>query len=225
VEANTTELSRVRELAEGGLADLRNQLSQATTVKAKGLQDLDLSLSQLRARQADIEELLGELGRHASLRTDVLRILVEAALLATVLDKQDDQDRKNIALYGYKADRMESPRDKAAATSSLPELGPDRGAASLQSRSPRKRPNEGAPLSSARGTLAPPPADCIVTVDQRCLSCSGSPSTVLAGFKMACLQYHPAPVEHKRRIYSRAELIQERMDLLSQAKEQLAVVE
>jgi len=217
VEENRTELSRVRELAEEGLADLRHLLSQTTTVKVKGLQDLDLSLSQLRARQVDTEELLGEQVRKASLRTDVLQILVEAAVLSTVLDKQDDQDRKNMALFGYKAERTESPRDKAAASSSLPELTPN--------RSPRKRPNEGAPFGSARGNLTAPSTDCVVTLDQRCLSCSGSPSTVLAGFKMACLQYHPAPVEHKRRIYSRAELIQERMDLLLQAKDHLAVVE
>merc|ERR1719377_335652 len=35
----------------------------------------------------------------------------------------------------------------------------------------------------------------ILSVDKRCLSCSGQAPTILSAFKMACLQYNPSPVK------------------------------
>merc|ERR1712137_739626 len=61
----------------------------------------------------------------------------------------------------------------------------------------------------------------VVTIDKRCLSCSGSAATTLAGFKLACLQYAPSAVEYEQEIYGRSELINKRLGLLEQAKKQL----
>mmetsp|Transcript_6004 Transcript_6004/g.14338 ORF Transcript_6004/g.14338 Transcript_6004/m.14338 type:complete len:564 (+) Transcript_6004:67-1758(+) len=61
----------------------------------------------------------------------------------------------------------------------------------------------------------------VIGVDNRCLSCSGQAATVLAGFKIACLQYKPAPVKYMAQTYERHELLQIRHDLLEQAHEQI----
>eukprot|EP00397_Hematodinium_sp_SG-2012_P027466 GEMP01028864.1.p1 GENE.GEMP01028864.1~~GEMP01028864.1.p1 ORF type:complete len:643 (+),score=148.21 GEMP01028864.1:92-2020(+) len=61
----------------------------------------------------------------------------------------------------------------------------------------------------------------VVTVDNRCLSCSGQSSQVLAGFKLACLQYRPSPVEYKSRTWDRGDLLDYRCQMLLEAKEQL----
>jgi len=223
VEETGAELAQVRAIAEACRAEQQGQTAASANIMDVNLKDLELSVAQLRTRQADMVELMHDQGRQHELRNDVLKILVEASLLSTVLEKQDDQDRKNIALFGWKADRTDTPREKQSASCSLPELGSDKtGAATalLSNRTPRRKP-EATPVHSARGT---PGSECTVTIDQRCLSCSGSPATVMAGFKMACLQYTPAPVEHRKKMYSRAELIQERADLLTQAKEQLHTI-
>merc|ERR1712217_228599 len=129
--------------------------------------------------------------------------------LGAMLDMQDDQDRKSIALFGIKGNENQKERSK---TCSLPELNGVGGRNSALS--PR--------------TPAAPPAPAavpVMTIDKRCLSCSGSAATVLAGFKLACLQYAPSPVEYQKVTYSRSELIRLRMDLLSQAKEQLRSID
>lgn len=61
----------------------------------------------------------------------------------------------------------------------------------------------------------------VMTVDNRCLSCSGQSSQVLAGFKIACLQYRPTPVEYKSQTWERCELLEYRKQILTQASEQL----
>lgn len=61
----------------------------------------------------------------------------------------------------------------------------------------------------------------VIDVDQRCLSCSGKASTVLSGFKMACLQYAPAPVAFAKKFYNRTDLLNLRDKLLMQANEAL----
>lgn len=70
-----------------------------------------------------------------------------------------------------------------------------------------------------------PLSDPTVMLDTRCLSCSGNQATVLAGFKMACLQYAPTPVLYEKSAYTRTELIKLRVDLLEQVREQLRQVE
>ncbi|CAE8600080.1 unnamed protein product, partial [Polarella glacialis] len=65
------------------------------------------------------------------------------------------------------------------------------------------------------------PAAPIMSVDQRCLSCSGKANTVLAGFKMACLQYTPGPVHFARKFYNRNDLLDLRGKLLLQAHDSL----
>merc|ERR1719421_182559 len=61
----------------------------------------------------------------------------------------------------------------------------------------------------------------VVSVDNRCLSCSGQTATVLAGFKIACLQYAPGQVKYDSKDFDRSELLNMRNDLVEQAHEAL----
>merc|ERR1719443_2844094 len=67
--------------------------------------------------------------------------------------------------------------------------------------------------------------EAVISVDNRCLSCSGQAQHVLSGFKMACLQYAPGPVKFSWtgpvQLYKREELLDLRARLLEQAQEQL----
>merc|ERR1712139_323622 len=61
----------------------------------------------------------------------------------------------------------------------------------------------------------------VVSVDNRCLSCSGQTATVLAGFKIACLQYAPGQVKYDSKDFDRSELLNMRNELVEQAHEAL----
>jgi len=68
------------------------------------------------------------------------------------------------------------------------------------------------------GSLPPLDVDPTVTVDDRCLSCTDNRAAVLSAFKMACLRWKASPILYENKMYSRAELIQCRIDLLNEAK-------
>lgn len=61
----------------------------------------------------------------------------------------------------------------------------------------------------------------VISVDNRCLSCSGQTATVLAGFKIACLQYAPGQVKYEAKDFDRSELLVMRNELVEQAHEAL----
>merc|ERR1712072_532274 len=61
----------------------------------------------------------------------------------------------------------------------------------------------------------------VVSVDNRCLSCSGQTATVLAGFKIACLQYAPGQVKYETKDYERSELVEQAHEALVNGPEGL----
>lgn len=145
---------------------------------------------------------------------DIMSLLVESTLLSAQLDLTDDQDRKNIALFGYKHVQQEKDtRDFKSSPNTT-------GGLLLPDLTPRLKQTPSFPPTFSLDKIEKP----TLNLDKRCLSCSGSPSTVLAGFKLACLQYSPSPVEFRQVTYSRSELIRLRIDLLRQAQDQLKSV-
>mmetsp|Transcript_75144 Transcript_75144/g.135351 ORF Transcript_75144/g.135351 Transcript_75144/m.135351 type:complete len:543 (+) Transcript_75144:86-1714(+) len=172
--------------------------SQTSTSESNKLM---LEAMQLKKQLKDLESAEKVAQSLRAISRDVLTTMVESQLLSAHLDSQDDQDRKNIALFGYK--NVENKESRTSIQGGfLPELDPK--------LTPRRR--------IAQVLHADKPT---INLDKRCLSCSGSPATTLAGFKLACLQYSPSAVEYRRVSYSRAELISLRLDLLHQAQEQL----
>jgi len=136
--------------------------------------------------------------------SEVLWTMVQCERAASALDLQDDQDRAKIALIGYKDDekKEKGKRGNLRSQSPVPEKGAE-----------GHRPG-------SRGSTSKD-AETVISVDERCLSCCGKQQTVLSGFKMACLQYQPAPVNFARKTFNRADLLTKREKLLSEAQESL----
>jgi len=161
----------------------------------------------------------------------VLQLLIDCQLLSAALDRQDDADRKNIALFGYKEGAEHPLSARGGEGSFLPDIdgvsNASTTATSFCKRSPRKkgassdhrhRSERSGDASAAAAT------NSSVAIDKRCLSCSGSSATTLAGFKMACLQYFPSAVEYETTTYTRPELIKRRQDFMDQAREQITTL-
>eukprot|EP00929_Paragymnodinium_shiwhaense_P032649 TRINITY_DN18069_c0_g1_i1.p1 TRINITY_DN18069_c0_g1~~TRINITY_DN18069_c0_g1_i1.p1 ORF type:complete len:671 (-),score=226.57 TRINITY_DN18069_c0_g1_i1:228-2240(-) len=157
----------------------------------------------------------------------VITIMLESERAACALYMQDDVDRAKVALVGFR-DGAKEVKDGSISRQSTraPSSGRSTRVSPLPSvaGTPRKerpgtagtepdRPNDKAAPDDGSGP--------VISVDQRCLSCSGQGQTVLSGFKMACLQYAPGPVTYERKTYARSELLDLREQLLHQALEAL----
>lgn len=175
--------------------------------------NVSIELAQLQKGISDLKAQRESETIRSSTRNEIMEMLVETQLLSAYLDQQDEHDRKNIALYGYKTG--DGKDSKAAMNCTLPDLGRDRV---ISPRTPRKRMNSSGCLAGAGhgGSEVP-----VLSLDKRCLSCSGSSTTVMAGFKLACLTYAPTQIEIEKAQYSRSELISQRLDMLRHAREQL----
>lgn len=178
-------------------------------------------------------------GGFLSHKADALLTFVESVCMGLACDLQDEKDRKAIGLYGVKS--MSQP-DKGVGLPDI-KLSNDRVLLGMKdtmkkTNSPRRIETEDdlaktkSPRRSRQRTTVGYSSDIVtgdmglqqepvVSIDSRCLSCSGSTTTVLAGFKMACLNYQPGAVEYEGALYSRAELVRKRMELLQQARSAL----
>lgn len=203
-----TVISDIQEAAKKEVDSLRGSLESQSQKIGADCMNLTIEVQQLRRTTREMEGAAMGQDHGRNLRNDITSMLVESQLLGAMLDMQDDQDRKSIALFGIKAN--DEKQKDTSRTCSLPELNGAAGGGRSSSATPR----------TAQTSQAP-----VMTIDKRCLSCSGSAATVLAGFKLACLQYAPSPVDYQKVTYSRSELIRLRMDLLQQAKEQLRSVD
>jgi len=122
----------------------------------------------------------------------IVKGLLESDRVGAALEVQDDSDRRKVALTGYK--------DKSAAGSG---------------RAATPRPRKLDPVVGVNKL------DPVISVDSRCMSCSGHAGTVMAGFKIACLQYQPSPVEYGSEIFDRSALLARRHELLEHANSAL----
>eukprot|EP00930_Biecheleria_cincta_P105043 TRINITY_DN9754_c0_g1_i2.p1 TRINITY_DN9754_c0_g1~~TRINITY_DN9754_c0_g1_i2.p1 ORF type:complete len:558 (-),score=141.42 TRINITY_DN9754_c0_g1_i2:44-1717(-) len=204
---------------DGFEAELSRSIESVTskvdaTVKSAGVgnNQLLVEVQQLRKGLRDAETQLNATVQAHAVERDVLQSLLESNAMNIYMGLQDDQDRRNIALFGYKPQSADKQDPKAQ---TLPNI--DSGSWTARS-SPRTRRSDRVEKGYGGGIQGVMPT---VTVDKRCLSCSGSQATVLAGFKLACLQYTPGPVEYQRVTYSRPELLDLQLKLVEQAKERL----
>lgn len=130
--------------------------------------------------------------------SSVLLILLKSESVASALAEQENIDRTKVALMGYQD--AKSPTAKT---------GKRTGSAV------KRNPADAAIENDSEG------GEAVISVDNRCLSCSGQAQHVLSGFKMACLQYAPGPVSFAKKLYKREELLDLRHKLIEQAQEQL----
>jgi len=164
----------------------------------KGNQDLDTKI--MREQLDKVRNSSEHVGRCLEHLTSVMGIILQCERAASALDVQDDSDRAKIALIGY--------RDAGSASLHAPVRARSRGKGAPEAKSHSR---------SGRDSALNP----VITVDQRCLSCSGQAESVLAGFKMACLQYAPGPVSFSKKVFARGDLLGLREKLLDQANEAL----
>ncbi|CAE7362795.1 unnamed protein product [Symbiodinium natans] len=183
------QLQKLQEDFDKQIQELRLGLEKKVKIDPVSEQYV-VEVQQLRRAWKDHEEHLASHDRARSLERDAMYAIVESQLIAAQMNVQDDQDRKNVALFGCKP-------EKGAGEGLLPNID----------QTPRKKEVKAA---------AP-----IISLDKRCLSCCSNTGTVLAGFKIACLNYTPGPVEYHKVAYSRAELLQLQAKLLDQAKDQM----
>jgi hypothetical protein len=175
---------------------LRRRDRNNAEVESKSMQE---QLSTVTGTSEDVAKSL----EHIS---SVIWMLVQSERAASALDCQDDSDRGRVALMGYR-----EPKDKGGGGGKPP--GPKQLRDKLSSPSPT--PSLGG--DEKGGGVGGP----VISVDNRCLSCSGQAQTVLSGFKMACLQYAPGPVKFAKKTYDRGDLLDLREKLLDQAHESL----
>jgi len=126
----------------------------------------------------------------------IIAVMLKSDRVASALAQQENVDRAKVALMGYRDTKEQ------------------KGRPSTSSKAGGKRPAKGGEGSES--------GEAVISVDNRCLSCSGQAQHVLSGFKMACLQYAPGPVSFSKKLYKQDELLELRQALLDQAQEQLA---
>jgi len=165
--------------------------------------------------------------RSAHPKGDALASFIESAWMGLACELQDEKDRKAISLYGFKDGPDIASVSPSSNIGTLPNIMAKNGSTrSGVSASPRHRGSAKSGKDYRVGILESPRhhtseaafAEPVVSIDSRCLSCSGSTATVLAGFKMACLRYEPGLIEYEGTTYSRSELVSKRMELLQQAR-------
>eukprot|EP00931_Biecheleriopsis_adriatica_P115271 TRINITY_DN91083_c0_g1_i1.p1 TRINITY_DN91083_c0_g1~~TRINITY_DN91083_c0_g1_i1.p1 ORF type:complete len:598 (-),score=150.20 TRINITY_DN91083_c0_g1_i1:49-1842(-) len=158
-------------------------------------------VQQLRKSMRNVEDVERAFYQARAAELEVVRSVLEGQMIALHLGLADEQDRKNIALFGYRPVNGDGRSD-----SLLPSITAGNGF------SPRR-----APGKMEKGALPP------VALDKKCLGCSKMQDSVLAGFKIACLNYLPGNVDYNKVSYSRGELLNIQLQLLEQAQERLRV--
>lgn len=160
-------------------------------------QTMKQQITQVSSSSESVTKIVEHLG-------EVVKILLKSERVSSALAQQENIDRAKVALMGY--------RD-AKGTAARP---------TSQKAGRRSRQNSVSAPSDTSDS-----GEAVISVDNRCLSCSGQAQHVLSGFKMACLQYAPGPVTFSsgsgapKKLYKREELLDLRQRLLEQAQEQL----
>jgi hypothetical protein len=157
-------------------------------------QTMKEQISKVSASSETVAKCLEHIG-------GIIAIMLKSERVASALSQQESIDRAKVALMGYRDAKPNSARPTSTS------------------------------MAKKRGKCQSPvdPSTCdlddgnepVISVDNRCLSCSGQAQHVLSGFKMACLQYAPGPVTFSKKLYKQEELLDLRQRLLEQANEQL----
>lgn len=140
--------------------------------------------------------------------SSVIWMLLQSERASSALDLQDDSDRAKVALIGYRDNSKQ-----------IGEMGHGGSGERSGSRGAGQKTSSGQKASKTQGGNSA--SGPVVSVDHRCLSCSGQAQSVLSGFKMACLQYAPGPVTFAKKNFVRSDLLDVREKLLDQARDAL----
>lgn len=222
-----TRLHQTFERTQSNVVKVQYDIDDMNSTRRRELSNQELQFTTMHGQvhfAAEASQAVGKCLEHLS---SVLQLMLESERAASALDIQDDTDRAKIALMGYKASGNCTPSTSAPSrppsalsrpSSSRPGSRPSsRGAGTARATPtpplPTMRSRSAGGETGALDDFQAPP----FTLDQRCLGCNGCKETVLAGFKMACINYEPGPVSFAARTYARPELLDLRERLLAQA--------
>jgi len=198
-------VSHSHEQTEQMVKEVRIDVEDLNRKRKRDKNTTDLEHKGFKERLNGVFETSDVVARGLEHLSSVLWSILQSERAASALDHQDDLDRAKVALMGYKDNKPDqAPGSKGPARPQSVQGMHDHGG-----RTPRGR-------EMGDETRGP-----VVSVDQRCLSCSGQAATVMAGFKVACLQYAPGPVMYQNRTFERKDLLDLRSQLLQQANEAL----
>lgn len=200
-QSNITHLEDVvrssQDVAERLVGEVRKDVDDLQKKRKKDRNQLEMEIKAHKKQMSGVFDSADDVQKGLDRLAGAIEILLESERIQGALEAQDLIDRRNVSLLGYK---------------NVPD-GKKRGSAK---RHDDHDGDEGAGQNNGKN-------NSVISVDQRCLSCSGTHPEVLSGFKMACLNYTPGPVPWDKSAYDRSELMNMRQGLLSQAAEVLAV--
>jgi len=194
---------------ESLVKEVRADMEELNRKRKRDKTAVDIECKGLKKRLGDVFESSDAVLKGMEHLWQVLSMILEGERVQNALELQDSVDRKRIALMGVKDDELSLSRNYGS-TPQRP-----RPEARERTSSPRAKTAPGAtkPKTGKKET--------IMSVDNRCLSCSGQAPLVMSAFKMACLQYTPSQVEYQSQAYDRQELLQHRSSLLRRAYDAL----
>lgn len=181
---------------EEALRKISSEVEDVGKVRRRDKNNADVESQSMKTQLDQIHSTSKEVAKSLEHLSSVIWMVVQSEGAASALDTQDDTDRGKVALMGYR-----DVKGNAAA------------AARSRGTTKATSPNPQTPEDMGAGP--------VISIDHRCLSCSGQAQTVLSGFKMACLEYAPGPVSFAKKTWNRGELLEWRNKLLMQANEAL----
>jgi len=202
-KANVTNLQRSVGTSQEQTSEMVNKVSveieELNRCRKRDNADFTLANQTMKEQIAKVSsssEIVAKCSEHLG---SIIAVMLKSERVASALDTQENMDRTKVALMGYRDAKGSTPRPPSTKISKK----------SRQS------------TSQQPGGETSDSGEAVISVDNRCLSCSGQAQHVLSGFKMACLQYAPGPVSFSKKLYKREELLDLRHRLLEQAQDQL----
>ncbi|CAE7041576.1 unnamed protein product [Symbiodinium sp. CCMP2592] len=205
--AELDEHKRQRQLAdartEAILSELREALDEYDRRRKRERTTLELEMKEVGQQLAILHGSVENAVRACKSLDPLCGALVEVLAMQVSLERQEFADWHRVSLVGY----------KPVSTTQKPTEVDD------TSKSPSKSPPK-APKQSPRKKGGGDPSQ-VISLDKRCYSCCSQSQMVMAGFKMACLQYKPSPVACSGGLLERVELFDRMEQLLEAARERV----
>ncbi|CAE7652251.1 unnamed protein product [Symbiodinium sp. CCMP2456] len=203
--AELDEHQRQRQLAdartEAILSELREALDEYDRRRKRERTTLELEMKEVGQQLAILHGSVENAVRACKSLDPLCGALVEVLAMQVSLERQEFADWHRVSLVGYKPVSTTQKPTEVDDTSKSPSKSPPKA----PKQSPRKK---GDPSQ-------------IISLDKRCYSCCSQSQMVMAGFKMACLQYKPSPVACSGGLLERVELFDRMEQLLEAARERV----
>lgn len=209
----------------------RTEIEELGSSRLRDKSNADLDRKTLHDHLATVTGSSESVAKWLEHVCSIMWTMLQGEAASSALDLQDGRDRSKVALMGFPEPKDEPASAKRPSTSTS--TRPSTGAPSSRpgTRDTARADSTSRPGTRGRGrgglmgTACQPSAETdegpVISLDNRCLSCSGHGQTVLSGFKMACLQYTPSPVAFANKTHNRMELLELRQKLLDQAVDAL----